>query len=949
MSGGPRVTDPFQTAALRDGVLAAWRDSPTRFREDANAEEDLYLGGYRDRLFVELAQNAADAAAVSAADAAAAADGKGGHLRVSFVDGELRVANTGKPLDQAGVASLASLRASAKQDGVGRFGVGFAAVLSVTDAPRVVSTSGGVAFDAQKTREASGRDGRVPVLRLCWPTDERPPDGFDTEVRLPLKDGITPQTLKAEFERQVTDLLLALDALRTIEIDGDRWWRDGDDIHGPHGTTRWAIVRDRGELADLTGLGAEARPQWTVCWARQHETEARQDDVLHAPTPTDERLSLPARLIATLPLEPDRRHVRKGPAADTVLAHAARNYPRLLEKFPPENRVELVPEPGFPLSEVDEQLRRGITEALRSTEWLPTPTGTVEPRHAKTVPSAECAQALDDVIDGITTVAFDPRLQALDVTRLTVADIVAQVTGIDRPPTWWHRLYTALAPLADVDRDAREALGALPVPLTDGRTLPGPRGLLIADRGADRSADGSADGIPKAVANVVHPDAVHPLLERLGARRAGPGDLLDATRDAVARSLDDAESGLDTTDLRDTVLALTSEAGPRDWLGALAMPDDAGDPRRADELVLPGSPLLDLLDEDAPLGVLRDDVAEKWPRHVLAAVGVLDTFAVVKDEAPTGPDHDLDDEQTWWDERAEPPKTMTAVRDLDLVADDAWPAALRLLAREPDTWQALHEPHGYTGWWIAHNALLAGRAPRDWRLANATDLAGLYDPVPDIDADPATLEAIGVRQKLEPDGDLLERLADPDRDVPAGTTMRAHAALAKAFRDGELDDVDPPSAVRSLTGQVVPAAEGLVLDAPWVLQVVEPERIVSAGPDLSLAEPLAELLDLPLADEEAGGTVTGGEPVRWADLGAVVEACDLAGIPVPPGGPLMHDRLTVHTGQAEHDIAWWVDDRVLHCVDSTAGLARALAWAADRWADRYLLAALLDDPEGVLS
>ena len=56
------MTDPFQTAALRDGVLAAWRDSPTRFREDANAEEDLYLGGYRDRLFVELAQNAADAA-----------------------------------------------------------------------------------------------------------------------------------------------------------------------------------------------------------------------------------------------------------------------------------------------------------------------------------------------------------------------------------------------------------------------------------------------------------------------------------------------------------------------------------------------------------------------------------------------------------------------------------------------------------------------------------------------------------------------------------------------------------------------------------------------------------------------------------------------------------------------------------------------------------------------
>ncbi|MFD7947607.1 hypothetical protein, partial [Streptomyces sp. NPDC059744] len=55
--------DPFGTARLRRGVLDAWGAGPARFREDANAEEDLALGGYRDRLVVELAQNAADAAA----------------------------------------------------------------------------------------------------------------------------------------------------------------------------------------------------------------------------------------------------------------------------------------------------------------------------------------------------------------------------------------------------------------------------------------------------------------------------------------------------------------------------------------------------------------------------------------------------------------------------------------------------------------------------------------------------------------------------------------------------------------------------------------------------------------------------------------------------------------------------------------------------------------------
>jgi len=44
------------------------------------------------------------------------------------VDGELRAANTGAPLTEAGVAALASLRASAKRGAgtIGQFGVGFA-------------------------------------------------------------------------------------------------------------------------------------------------------------------------------------------------------------------------------------------------------------------------------------------------------------------------------------------------------------------------------------------------------------------------------------------------------------------------------------------------------------------------------------------------------------------------------------------------------------------------------------------------------------------------------------------------------------------------------------------------------------------------------------------------------------------------------------------------------
>src|SRR5439155_256254 len=115
-SGVPPVS--FDLDARRQAILAAWRDSPTRFREDANAEEDLVLGAYADRLLVELLQNAADAAARA---------GVPGRVRVTVADGVLSVANTGAPLDPAGVDGLTSLRASAKraEDGgesVGRLG-----------------------------------------------------------------------------------------------------------------------------------------------------------------------------------------------------------------------------------------------------------------------------------------------------------------------------------------------------------------------------------------------------------------------------------------------------------------------------------------------------------------------------------------------------------------------------------------------------------------------------------------------------------------------------------------------------------------------------------------------------------------------------------------------------------------------------------------------------------
>ena len=157
-------------------MLDAWRASPTRFREDANVEEDYALGAYRDRLVVELAQNAADAARAAACpvDCCCGLDADG-----------LTAANIGAPLDRAGVESLAAMRASDKDEGaVGRFGVGFAAVLAVSDAPEVRSRDGGVRFDRCGDRAdargpglASDRARCRPVLRLPFRDDAASPRG----------------------------------------------------------------------------------------------------------------------------------------------------------------------------------------------------------------------------------------------------------------------------------------------------------------------------------------------------------------------------------------------------------------------------------------------------------------------------------------------------------------------------------------------------------------------------------------------------------------------------------------------------------------------------------------------------------------------------------------------------------------------------------------------------
>ncbi|MEP6696769.1 MAG: hypothetical protein ABJA34_07805 [Pseudonocardiales bacterium] len=938
------MADPFDTAGIRARVLHAWAASPERFREDANAEEDLALGGYRDRLLVELAQNAADAAVAA---------GVPGHLRLQLADGCLRAANTGAPLDAAGAAALASLRASAKRDGqtVGRFGVGFAAVLAVTDSPEIASADGGVRFSAAETRrdvaalpsltaEAARRGGAVPVLRLPRPVDDPPPDGFASEVRLPLRPEAV-QVVQAALAALDAAILLALPGLSRIEVGERVIERSGADpevvISDDGALTSWHVVRAGGLLPPelLADRPVEERehPGYALLWAVP-DSGLTGPQVLHAPTPSDEPLSLPARLVGPFPLGPDRRHVAPGPLTDWLVQRAADAYVDLVREAGPGAEVlRLVPQPGLAAAALDAALCTAVLSRLRALPWLP---GELAPPAACALePALEAAvPLLSDVIPGLLPVPWSGRaaqrpLHALGVRRLGAADVVDAVSGIVRPPAWWHDLYAALA-----DDPDREALASLPVPLADGRLVTGPRGVLLPAPGLAVAALAALD------VRLGHPDAVHPLLERLGGLPASPLVVLSDER--VRAQVEQAYEDGGAVPLVEAVLALVSAAeigpGRLPWLADLPLLAEDGQTYPAGELLLPGGALAAVMADDSPFAVVATALVQRWAAPVLEAVGVLATFAALRAPDVDTAEHDLDDEQAYLDEvlieQGTVLEELAAVRDLEFVDPARWAAALDLLAAGPLrsvlVTDALVNPGGrqvpsYTRWWLARHPVLDGRRPRDLRAAGAGELAGLYEPAPG--SDDTLLRLLGCRTGLDDvlsdiDGalDLLDRLGDPRHRCPATTLRVAYRRLAEV-----LDDVEPPDRVRVAPDRVVSAAEAVVLDVPYALPLLGSMHPVPGG------GAVADLLDLPLASELAVGEVGGGVVGQqsWADVDGVdLAAARLGGEP-PAAEVRTHHTLTV-SGVA---VRWWPEGSIDH-VDAASGpaaLGRALAWRMGRW------------------
>ena len=1015
--------DPFGTRALRRAVLDAWLASPARFREDANAEEDHARGWYRDRVVVELAQNAADAA--HRAD-------QPGRLRLSLAEhidatgttrSVLLAANTGHPLDAPGVAALASLRASAKRadDGagratVGRFGVGFAAVRAVSDDVVVVSRTGAVRFSLTVTREAladltvgdvpgssdlaaevARRGTALPALRLPFahegpvaglPAEDDPRLGgpWDTVVVLVLTDDAVPG-VRAHLAEVDDALLLALESLDEVEVEDGPNRRVLVDVHD-----RWLVARRTGRFgADLLAdrpVEERTREQWEVLWAvpRSVSDAGVGVGVMHAPTPTDEPCSVPAVLIGTFPLDPSRRHVVAGPVTDALVEEAALAFGDLLARRDDAlDPWDLLPT-GMPAGSLDAALREAIDRVARGVPFLRPLDGgpALAPTQAAMLagPGAEdrgllgaLARSVPRMVDlppGRRSVA-----RRLGVEELALADVVDSLPSLD--PAEHRELLDAVG-----SPDARilEALATLPVPLADGRTVRGLRGVVVFGDldlpGADR--DVLVERLADWGVRAVHPDAAHPLHERLGASTVGVDDLLrlPGLRERVLDG-DEPAAVAEAMLLLLRARGAVTEPGPA-WWGEVLLPADDGEWTPARGLVLPESPAAGWFDDDVLVPV-DAAWAERWGSVLLAALGVREGLAVVSvpgEAGDPGGDEPVDEEERalvvegldGWDDylRAVDPDDVgvaeqVAVGDLDAVVPDAWSQVLdelasgpALRALEPVRCGATLVP-SWTSWWLRRRS---GLVDGPFRIGGGSDDDALARLLPTT---PPSLTGLptGVLRRLggvdslaevtaDEWPDLLTRLGDVGAQLPLVDAVLLWRGLAAAVAHAgdpaaHLDvDAVPALAVTAqgesaeagpATATLLPTEDVVVADPQWV-QLVRPALVVPR----ERAETLADALDVDLAWERADGHVTSRGVLAEvpADARALVDGL--------PERWWRHERLEVDGGPlpyADGD-PWWVEDDEVHA-QTVEGAARGLAVLIG-WGRRDTLARLLVEGPG---
>lgn len=205
-------------------ALDAYRADPKLLIEHFRQEESFRTGGYSSRQIFELIQNAADAVLKG--------DGQG-KIEVILIDGILYCANQGRPFNDSGVDTVTHAYLSSKRDDeIGRFGLGFKSILSLSDHPQIFSRSVSFEFNSETAREnleelRQDPGGEVPRFRVPTLVDAEAAFAEDrvlaelanwasTIIKIPIE--YEDSTIIEQLEEFDTEFLLFAEAVNQVEI-----------------------------------------------------------------------------------------------------------------------------------------------------------------------------------------------------------------------------------------------------------------------------------------------------------------------------------------------------------------------------------------------------------------------------------------------------------------------------------------------------------------------------------------------------------------------------------------------------------------------------------------------------------------------------------------------------------------------------------------------------------
>ena len=221
-------------------TLNSYREQPHLIAEHAAVEQDTAHGGYQHRQLFELVQNSADALWGGSGDQHTGSLGltsSAGRVEVHLTKNVLYCADDGEPIHADGVTALMFSHLSPKRgtNQIGTFGLGFKAVLGVSNSPEFFSRSGSFRFDRARSHEllsAIEPDAvSYPVLRLPEPIDPVERSQQDAVlrelmgwavniVRLPLIRG-TRKDLRKQMISLPSEFLLFVAHVRRLSLTDD--------------------------------------------------------------------------------------------------------------------------------------------------------------------------------------------------------------------------------------------------------------------------------------------------------------------------------------------------------------------------------------------------------------------------------------------------------------------------------------------------------------------------------------------------------------------------------------------------------------------------------------------------------------------------------------------------------------------------------------------------------